>query len=214
VSNLGQLSTPLPSTLKHLPGEPSVALNHQDIHDYITTELDTPVLDEIYPNVWFVGRKAFDNIDPLHRQKIKGRVIVPSEDSKLHMVWTEDIFFVKPIPLCLLNHAVWTRYLADSSMDDATSPTLRSWRSMDCLISIGFLRSYSLLIRHRSDYDIARSSSLIPGDFDWNQWSYFIHNFRALTDDRVAKRYHYGQLRLSRLNWAVRLFRPRTSPTH
>ncbi|KAL3469220.1 hypothetical protein BJX99DRAFT_265411 [Aspergillus californicus] len=37
----------------------------------------------------------------------------------------------------------------------------------------------------------------------------FAHQFQILSDEQVAKRYHYGQIRLSRLNWAVRIFRPR-----
>jgi hypothetical protein len=44
-------------------------------------------------------------------------------------------------------------------------------------------------------------------------WSKFIGNFRTLGDDQVAKSYHYGQLRLSRVNWVVRLFRPPPAST-
>ncbi|KAG9623493.1 hypothetical protein KCU78_g17551, partial [Aureobasidium melanogenum] len=213
-SNSNQLSQPISATLNHLPGEPSIGLDDKDVHDFIQRELDTPVLDEMYPSLWLVGRQAFDHIDPLHRQRIKGRSVVPSEDSGLHMVWTKNTIYVKPLPLCLLNHNFWTQYLAEASGGGFATSVARDSRRSDRLIATGFLRSYAFLIRHRCDYEIAKNSLLIPGDFDWVQWSRFIHNFRSLKDDeRVAKRYHYGQLRLSRLNWAVRLLRPQGSPT-
>lgn len=41
----------------------------------------------------------------------------------------------------------------------------------------------------------------------------FINHFRFIGDEIVAKRYHYGQLRLSRLNCAVRIFRPQSTRT-
>jgi hypothetical protein len=207
-SNSSQLSKPMPETLNHVPGEPSVGLADGDVHEFIQRELYTPVLDEIYPNLWLVGRKASDNIDALHRQKIKGRSIVPSEDSALHMVWTENTIYVKPLPLCLLNHNFWTRYLARPS-----TPHAQDSRPSDRQIAASFLRSYAFLIRHRCDYEIAKTSLLIPGDFEWIQWSRFMNKFRSLDIESVAKRYHYGQLRLSRLNWAVRLLRPQESRT-
>jgi hypothetical protein len=212
-SNSNQLSRSISGTLDHLPGEPSIGLAVKDVHDFIQRELDTPILDNMYPDLWFVGRQAFDNIDPLHRQRIKGRSVVPSEDSGLHMVWTENMIYLKPIPLCLLNHNFWTRYLAEPVVGGGPTSIAQESKPSDRQIATGFLRSYAFLVRHRCDYEIAKTSLLIPGDFDWIQWSRFIHNFRFLDDARVAKRYHYGQLRLSRLNWAVRLLRPQQSPT-
>ena len=44
-------------------------------------------------------------------------------------------------------------------------------------------------------------------------WSAFIKYFRNIDDMQVSRRFHYGQLRLSRLNWAVRLFRPPSAST-
>jgi hypothetical protein len=212
-SNSSQLSEPICETLRYLPGEPSVGLVDKDVHDFVQRELDTPVLDEMYPNLWLVGRQAFDNVDALHRQRIKGRSVVPSEDGGLHLVWTENMIYIKPIPLCLLNHNFWTRYLAEPVVGAGPTPVAQESRSSDRQIVTGFLRSYAFLVRHRCDYEIAKTSLLIPGDFDWIRWSRFMDNFRSLDDARVAKRYHYGQLRLSRLNWAVRLLRPQQSPT-
>lgn len=61
---------------------------------------------------------------------------------------------------------------------------------------------------------LAKEAHLIPDDVkDWLQWSKFISHFRHLPDESVARRYHYGQLRLSRLNWVVRIFRPQHART-
>jgi hypothetical protein len=61
---------------------------------------------------------------------------------------------------------------------------------------------------------LAKEAHLIPDDVkDWLQWSKFISHFRHLPDESVARRYHYGQLRLSWLNWAVRSFRPQHART-
>lgn len=60
---------------------------------------------------------------------------------------------------------------------------------------------------------LACESHLIPLEMDWIQWSQFIACFRSIDDFSVAKRYHYGRLHLSRLNWVTRFYRPRTAHT-
>lgn len=66
--------------------------------------------------------------------------------------------------------------------------------------ALGFLRSYSMLIRHESDYVIAQRAYLIPKHISFHRWQLFMEPFRQIKDDNVAVRYHYGQFRLSRLN--------------
>ncbi|EHK24244.1 uncharacterized protein TRIVIDRAFT_8848, partial [Trichoderma virens Gv29-8] len=77
----------------------------------------------------------------------------------------------------------------------------------------GFLRSYALLVRHPLDLILAQESFLLPNTLGWEQWDKFITPFRYLEDSGVANRYKHGQLRLSRLNWAVRIFNPRGTET-
>ncbi|CAG8899454.1 unnamed protein product [Penicillium egyptiacum] len=73
------------------------------------------------------------------------------------------------------------------------------------------MRSYVSLVKCPLDFAIAKETYLIPTDIDWIQWSIFINHFHVVGDDSVAKRYHYRQLRLSRLNWVVQIFRPKHS---
>lgn len=189
--------------ITYIPGNPAVHLIRAEIHAFLSAELETPLLDELYDWLWLVGRKSGRHIDALHLQRVKGRTIVPVEDPRLHLIWNRDKIYIKPVPDCLLNHDFWTIYLSP------TSPSV----AFDQSIVLGFLRSYTILISHRLDFIIARELGLIPAEVDWMQWSSFIVHFRSIGDESVAKRFHYGQLRLSRLDWAVRFFRPRNAST-
>ena len=87
----------------------------------------------------------------------------------------------------------------------------------------GFLLSYASLISHESDLHIARSSHLIPETITWQQWRDTVKALLSSTPSSpfapatfpsssssvdtgsslqtmVNRRYHYGELRLDRLN--------------
>lgn len=156
---------------------------------------------------------------------IKGRKIVISENPKLHLVWYHSVIYLKPIPPYLLNHRFWTIFLCDSAYNSSnnildtqtqsikyqTGTEKEEWDGFDPKVALGYLRSYSLLIKHRSDLVIAIENNTIPENVDWLRWCRFIARFRDLRDDQVAMRYHFGQFRLTSLNMAVRLSRPKCS---
>lgn len=189
-----------------LPNQPCITLSRTAVHNFLEHELQTPILDELFPNLWLVATQSSTHVDPLHRQKIKGRHVVITEDPKLHLVWHSDVIYIKPITECLLNYEFWKTYLCVSSDCDADEAS----RHTDS--ALGFLHTYSLLIRHPSDLRLATESHLVPEHIEWNRFAQFIEPFRHLGNDRVSPRYHYGQLRLTRLNWAVRVFRPKSCP--
>jgi hypothetical protein len=210
-----QQSSP-PEITSYIPGNPSVGLDRTEVTAYLSTELATQVLNELYDRLWLVARKSGDSIDALHVQKVRGRTIIPCEDPRLHLLWQHGKIYIKPLPACLLNHEFWSTYLCLPSNLEANTTevstelaTLTTNRS----VAIGFLRSYVFLIKHQLDFIFAQESHLIPDELDWISWSKFIGSFRCIEDEQVAKRYHYGQLRLSRLNWIVRLFQPQHSST-
>jgi hypothetical protein len=150
---------------------------------------------------------------------VKAREIIATEDASLHLVWHRDRIYVKPMPLCLLNYDFWTAFLpllVEDIVPDqpaSVSPQTLPEPVFDRRIALGFMRSYALLVRYYVDFVLARDAHLFPAGFKWAEWSRFIAHFRQLEDEDVAPRYHYGQLRLSRLNWAVRLFRPSFAQT-
>lgn len=203
-------------TIQYIPGNPSVGLLPDELRDYLSTELSTPLLDELYTHLWFVAKKSGHHIDALHTQKVKGRSIIPNEDPRLHLVWTRNKIYIKPVPLCLLNHEFWVRYLQSQKRaileNSSSAPRIEGPNSLvfGSSIAMGFMRSYAFLVKSPLDFAIAKESYLIPSGIDWIEWSIFINHFRV-EDESVAKRYHYGQLRLSRLNWAVRIFRPKNT---
>lgn len=190
-----------------------------DVSNFLDKELNTHVLDQLYDYLWCVARKYGDSIDPISTQRVKSRAIIATEDASLHLVWHRDKIYVKPMPLCLLNHDFWTAFLplqgVHSVPGQSTSapPQPTPKPVFDRRTALGFVRSYALLIRHHVDFVLACEAHLFPAEFSWAEWSNFISHFRRLQDGEVAQRYHYGQLRLSRLNWAVRLFRPSSAKT-
>ena len=121
------------------------------------------------------------------------------ENPQLHLVWFYDQIFIKPIPRYLLSYDFW-QYLA--TQPDVLPQSV-----------VGFLRTYSHLIRYESDYRIAirEEYSLIPDDdggapITWERFATFIEWFDKVADHRVNPRYHYGELRLTRLNFYTRIF--------
>ena len=76
---------------------------------------------------------------------------------------------------------------------------------------IGFMRSYSYLIRYESDFDLAQGRGLIPKTdgtvaITWEAFAKLITAFDRYEDAHVSPRYSYGELRLTRLNFYTRIF--------
>ena len=203
-----QKQTASNTKISHVPGQPSVSLRPSDVHEFLIQELHTSVLDELYPRLWWVGRKDSKAVDPLNGQRVKGWEIVPTEDPNLHLIRQRNKIHIKPVPICFLNHEFWKIYLAPSQTSVAPDNCFS-----DRPAAMGFMRSYSHLIQHRLDFILAQEDHLLPSELEWIEWSTFITHFCRIDDSQVASRYHYGQLRLSRLNWAVRIFQPRNAPS-
>lgn len=181
-----------------LPGQPQIPLrNRASVLKILRGDLSTERLERIYWMLFLVSNRR--NISALHHQLIKGRKISITERANLHLVWYYDKIFIKPVPKYLLSHPFWTTHLASFPKRPASS-------GFD-LEARGFLRTYASLIQHESDFDIAKENRLLPRDIEWEAWCHFIHGFSQVYDSHVAKRYHYGELRLTRLNfWHMILF--------
>ena len=182
---------------------------------FLMAELSTPLLDSLYPKLWLVARKEGSHIDPLHHQHVKGRQVVVSEDPKMHLIWTTNKIFIKPVPHCLFSYHFWLSFLSSGVCTENPHGSSKSQdhANFNRTLALGFLRSYSYLIQHRSDFAIAIERHLIPADIDWPSWRCFIVHFHHVPNPRVARRYHYGQMRHSRLNHLVRLTLPRERST-
>ncbi|KAJ6149087.1 hypothetical protein N7471_000286 [Penicillium samsonianum] len=68
--------------------------------------------------------------------------------------------------------------------------------------ALGYLRTYFYLIQYESDLRIAQDPALflVPKEMTWPWFCQFTAHFHDITDNEVSGRYHYGEIRLSRLN--------------
>ncbi|KAK3317711.1 hypothetical protein B0T19DRAFT_405384 [Cercophora scortea] len=203
--------------IDYLPGYPTVGLQTPDVHAFMRRELNTPIIDELYNILWIFSIKSGRNVDPLHRLRIKGREIIPTEEAKLHLVWTKGRIYIKTLPIYLLNHTVWESFLGHETQDPPDAGTTKHHSAggsgFNRGVALGFLRSYSILIQSPLDFSLAKEAHLIPedADVDWIRWAKFIAHFRGIQDGQVSPRYKYGQIRLNRLNWMLRITQPKSS---
>jgi hypothetical protein len=186
-----------------LPGQPRVQLDPESVKEYLAIDLLTPELNKLAPHLWLVSTPRSSHISPLHHQAVRGRSIVVAENPQLHLVWANNQIFVKPLPKYLLSHAFWHYYLTS-----ARSPLPHPLRADAIKAALGFIRTYSYLIRHETDFRLAQREEycLIPADVTWTRFARFIAAFESIDNELVSPRYAYGELRLTRLNFYTRIF--------
>jgi hypothetical protein len=176
-----------------LPGNPSLALGSPALPSYLRSELVTPKLNKMFPYLWLVTTQSSAHVTQIHAQRVRGRSIIIAENPELHLVWIESRLFLKPIPPYLLSHAFWRVHLA------ADGPGAGDLRPA----ALGYMRSWSHLVKHESDFRLAQEEHLIPDGVTWPAFSALIAGFARVADEDVSPRYQYGEMRLSRLNlWA------------
>ena len=89
----------------HLPGYPHIPLtDRRRIWAFLLEEFCSNDLDKMADRLWWMTKQDSASISPLHRQRVKRRAIVVTEDPKLHLVWIHDRVFVKPLPRYILSH--------------------------------------------------------------------------------------------------------------
>lgn len=191
--------SPREDPTRHLPGYPRIMLNDQDrLLDFLKEEYCSVDLDRVAGKLWWMSKQDSANISPLHRQVVKRRNIVVTEDPKLHLVWINDRIFVKPLPRYLTSHAFWHDFLGS----DANLATLSRY-SYVRKAALGYLRTYLYLVRSESDFRIAQDPSLhlIPSGTTWEQFCNFAADLATISNSDVSERYAYGEIRLTRLNF-------------
>ncbi|KAJ5736418.1 uncharacterized protein N7483_001543 [Penicillium malachiteum] len=158
----------------------------------------------------WVAKRSGMHIDALHSNLVKNRELVVTEDPELHLIWHKKTIWIKPLPLWLLDTEFWKKHLPKTGVTNEKG-------SVGCarLDATGFIRSYTRLIRYESDFLLAQEKNMISKDrISFADFQRLTMPFRDKGDDEVSQRYHYGQIRLSRLNWAIRLFQPSSRRYH
>jgi hypothetical protein len=138
-----------------------------------------------------VQTPSYRHIMPLHHQQAHAREVMVDEHPGLHLVWYYERIFVKPIPAYFYSPAFW-EYLKDAD------PRVHQ-------AAVGFMRSYCFLVQYEIDFDKACDMKLIPKKPNrqhptYEEFCNFIAPFRTVKDAFVCRRYHYGELRLTRIN--------------
>ncbi|KAI1660709.1 hypothetical protein F4813DRAFT_261701 [Daldinia decipiens] len=198
-----QRSQETPPEKDYLPGEPRIKLENDTIGTDLEEELVTNDLDQLSPHLWLVAKQDSAHISSLTHQIVRGRRIIITEKPELHLVWYYNQVFIKPLPKYLLSYAFWKYYLISphSPIQEPLQSSLRK-------AALGFLRSYSYLIQRRSDFNLAMNEDhrLLPKNIKYSSFSRLITSVQSIGDDMVSPRYHYGELRLSRLNFWIKIF--------
>jgi hypothetical protein len=130
----------------------------------------------------------------LYYQKFLRREIVIAEELDLHLVWAKSRIFVKPIPDFLINYDFWETYIC-------CEPEL--YRG-----ACGLLYSYCGLIRFGHDLQVAQNCHLVNVNLDYRAWAEFarkiLPNLNPSDPNTMDTRFHYGELRLHRLDTIYR----------
>ncbi|KAI0135748.1 hypothetical protein F4814DRAFT_35052 [Daldinia grandis] len=174
----------------------SYRTKHDDIivpdleQGFLKQELLVERLNNIQDWLWICGRPMPPR--PLHHQILLSREIAISEDPELHLVWSKNRIFLKPIPPYLLDPDFWAAHIIH---DDKLTKCAR-----------GYLFSYTALIAYQSDFRIAKEKGLLPYYVEWEAWKDFAKEIlQGHAYESVNPRYWYGELRLSRLNKVYRI---------
>lgn len=186
-----------------LPGHPRVKVQDRNqVLNFVERDLWSSDLEQMAPRLWWMSKQDSANISPLHRQRVKRRDIVISEDPKLHLVWIDNRIFIKPLPHYILSHAFWEAYLLKGYAEVKLDQQERVRRA-----ALGYLRTYFYLIRYQSDFRIAKDEGLclVPSGITWTQFCDFSSEFDKIEDDEVSTRYTYGEIRLTRLNFYAKI---------
>ncbi|OIW22655.1 hypothetical protein CONLIGDRAFT_545556, partial [Coniochaeta ligniaria NRRL 30616] len=164
----------------------------------IAKALDLQRLDMITGWLGVAGRPMPPR--PLHHQLLLSRELFVTEQMDMHLVWTSGRLFLKPVARFLLDPAFWAEYLCCrpgcgcSAGSECDRPALRRR-------ALGFLFSYVALISHESDFSFAKDKHLLPPEVTWQAWRHLVEQLDTEPIySRVDARFHYGELRLSRLS--------------
>ncbi|GAP89135.1 putative glycosyltransferase family 28 domain-containing protein [Rosellinia necatrix] len=178
----------------HLPAARRTKQDHivvpQADADFLGDELLVKRINNIQDWLWVCGRPMPPR--PLHYQLVLSREISITESPELHLVWSKNHIFLKPLPSWLLDPAFWTSHILH---DHDLARCAR-----------GFLFSYTALIAYQSDFNIAQERGLLPSFLTWPTWKRVVREVLENHDmAMVNPRYWYGELRLGRLNTVYRL---------
>ncbi|KAI1506279.1 hypothetical protein F5X99DRAFT_366161 [Biscogniauxia marginata] len=204
VSTLNQEQSE-PSIARLLPAtfrtkEDHIIALEVNIIGFLEKELSVKRLDRAQKWLWMSGRPVPPR--PLHHQLLLRRNIVITEQPELHLMWSKDRIFIKPLPPFLLSANFWKENLCIPSSANSEPSSSDYYSRIDLAKAArGLLYSYTALIAYPCDFQVAQSHGLVPESLEWSTWSDLAQQIaKTHSYDSISPRYHYAELRLSRLN--------------
>ncbi|KAH7228869.1 hypothetical protein BKA60DRAFT_8045 [Fusarium oxysporum] len=200
-----QLKLLLPATFQTDSDDLASTSCHVDAS--IRAELDLQRLNNVSRWLWVAGRLVPPR--PLHHQLLLRRDVFVTEQMDMHLVWMTGRIFVKPIPRFLLEPRFWKEHLHCEQHCSCVTVEGTAWecerrRLWKC--ALGFLFSYAALIRHESDFLLAKEKYLLPEEVKWPDWISFVEELDTEhIYPNIDPRFYHGELRLDRLNKLYRL---------
>ena len=180
--------------------------NAKRLRAFLYRELWATELERMTSHLWIMSTQSSTNISSLHQQKIKDREIIVTKNSRLHLVWIYNRIFIKSLLQYLLSYHFWFEFLSreDSILEGSAQEQEVHARIQKSALDL--LRFYYHLIQHESDFQIAcENERLLSSDISWLDFCVFSKAFSEICDDAVSKRYHYKELKLTRLNLYAKL---------
>jgi hypothetical protein len=170
-----------------------------DVSRFLEQDLDLSRLNVIHGHLWMAGRPM--RARPLHRQKMMGFEVLPTQQMDLHLLKFSNKVILKPLQEYMLDYNFWQQHISVKS---------ELYKS-----ACGFLLSYVWLITSPIDLKIAHELFLLPPSITWQWWKAFVKDFTSRVDivalHQVNKRFLFGELRLGRIN---SIYRTRFMRTH
>ncbi|KAL7776184.1 hypothetical protein CFE70_006597 [Pyrenophora teres f. teres 0-1] len=185
--------TALSSLPTILPRSKSLTQTLSNIPLFIASDLDLSRLNRIHTHLWMAGRPM--RARPLHRYKMLGMTVLPTQQMDLHLLRYSTKLLLKPLPEYLLDHAFWTQYICpERELHESAA---------------GFLLSYVWLVTSPLDLKFALEEGLVPAWVDWGWWTVFARDVVEGVDGEgfagVNQRWQFGDLRLGRINSVYRI---------
>ncbi|KAK1910828.1 hypothetical protein P3342_008708 [Pyrenophora teres f. teres] len=185
--------TALSSLPTILPRSKSLTQTLSNIPLFIASDLDLSRLNRIHTHLWMAGRPM--RARPLHRYKMLGMTVLPTQQMDLHLLRYSTKLLLKPLPEYLLDRAFWTQYICpERELHESAA---------------GFLLSYVWLVTSPLDLKFALEEGLVPAWVDWGWWTVFARDVVEGVDGEgfagVNQRWQFGDLRLGRINSVYRI---------
>ncbi|KAK5010087.1 hypothetical protein LTR28_011877 [Elasticomyces elasticus] len=184
-----------------LPGQPRILLSNPDrMAEFLVEEFWAHNLETVAPRLWVMSTQSSANVNPLHRQRVKGREIVVTEDPRLHL-HESDLVIAQQDHLRLVPKDVsWTQFCGFISAFVDTKDTDVSGRYYYGELRLSRLNLYAPLLFRTFHYEQVYGQY---GDYFARLYGPVLFVFAVLSTVLNAMQVEMAVEQVSRGHWEV-----------